>query len=152
MIRGSVTILVLLGLVGRIVVPVSHAHAYNTPEHDAVPHVHVGDASHNHSHDDGSPGHHHDDEPSQSSTANVEPGTVSATGQHHDSDAVWFPSAAGSILCVKAGLSSVVMDAGAVVSEPIDVRDGNIVLWRFAPWDLRAPSSKLYLLLRNLRL
>lgn len=152
MTRGGVTILVLVGLIGRLVVPVSHVHANYTPAqhiaHNAVPHVHIGDASHTHDH--GYPAHHHEDELSQSPNADVGPGALSAPEKNHDSDVVWFPSASGSTLCVKAKSHPVGLDAAA--SQPIAAFYGEAIRGRFGTSDLRASSSKLYITLRTLRI
>ncbi len=154
MTRGGVTILVLLGLIGRLVVPVSHVHANYTPAqhvaHNAVPHVHVGDASHTHGH--GTTAHHHEDELRQSPNADDGLGAVTAPGKNHDSDAVWFPSATGSMLCVKVKSHPVGLDAGAIASQPIAAFYGDAIRGRFGTSNLRASSPKLYIALRTLRI
>ncbi len=156
MTRGGVTILVLLGLLGRLVVPVTHTHAYYTLaqhiEHNAVPHVHIGHAAHTHELEHGAHSHDHEDELCQSPNPSFNPAAISAPGQDHDADAVWFPSASGSTFCVKAKSNPAGLYAGAIASLPIANFYSVAIGWRFAACDLRAPSSKLFIILRTLRI
>lgn len=155
MVRGSVTILMLLGLVIRPMIPVSHAHAHLTPEqqvkHNAVPHVHIGSTAHSHSHESGCPAHHHDDPSVESPDASYESGVVPATGCHHDSDAFWLPITMVSKYCANAPASLSDMYAVAVTFFAVVADDGDRVQLKMASGELRGPPSKLYILLRTLR-